>query len=600
MTAISLSLASTAKHQARWPVLPLIALLTFSIGCASGGAVVSGQDLNPAEASATQSPEAAPSPAASKQDVQSEAAVAEAVVADKTTAEEDVEWLFDEERGLEYTIFKADKIEGTYKWIDEKTIRVRGGVTFEVLDQDDDYLWIKVWKRTPRVQRAEVTPEEAEAERLEIEKSFQVSWDEVDRLKLLSASEGLPSRGQWRNAFDLGDVNGDGHTDIVFGPSRKGRSRPNIFLGDSQGNWKRWSDARFPARPLDYGAVAVGDLNGDGLQDLAFGVHLRGMMAYVQEEGSSFKPWDEGIAWDEPGAGGDATSFSSRRLELVDWDGDGDQDIVALGEGPKGSSSRATGSKRNAPKGLIDTSRGLVLYVNEGEGQWQGERLNSGVHFGDHLALGDLNGDGNQDVVIGTRRAGAKDLIWERGEGDWLESRSLDAMRDGGFVSSLAIGDLDQDGWTDIALGYRVRSLEQWYSVIDLFFGGADQQWERVGLSAVTGRSDFTALDIGDIDGDEFPDVVALTGMGGVEMYLGRGERSFAKELTPEGFANVEGCTGWMVAIEDLNRDGLGDLVAAFAGEPAGMVGIRNLEQPGCPGEGSLRAWITEATTTEP
>ena len=57
---------------------------------------------------------------------------------------------------------------------------------------------------------------------------------------------GLPHEGQWRNGFDIADMNGDGLLDIVHGPPRKGDRRPHVFLGDGKGNW----------RVVDRGAVS--------------------------------------------------------------------------------------------------------------------------------------------------------------------------------------------------------------------------------------------------------------------------------------------------------------------------------------------------------
>ena len=74
-------------------------------------------------------------------------------------------------------------------------------------------------------------------------------------------------------------MNEDGHLDIVHSPARKAPGPPVIFLGDGKGNWRRWSEAKFPRLPYDYGDAAVGDFNGDGHPDIALGVHLRGLLA---------------------------------------------------------------------------------------------------------------------------------------------------------------------------------------------------------------------------------------------------------------------------------------------------------------------------------
>jgi len=55
----------------------------------------------------------------------------------------------------------------------------------------------------------------------------------------------------------VADMNGDGHLDIVHGPARKQSGPPVIFLGDGQGSWTQWKEARFPSLAYDYGDVEV-------------------------------------------------------------------------------------------------------------------------------------------------------------------------------------------------------------------------------------------------------------------------------------------------------------------------------------------------------
>lgn len=510
----------------------------------------------------------------------------------------DSEWVEDEESGRKYTIVQVKKRDGRYRWIDDTHIRVTYGQILEVVEHDDEYFWVRVWEAKPWQRRKEPTPEELaaaekarEAAAAAVAATYATDWETVDRLRLESIAQGLPSSGQWRNNFDIVDIDGDGRLDIVHGPARKSRNQPNLFLQKDDG-WARWDQARFTGRPLDYGGVSAGDFDGDGRQDLVFGVHLRGLMAFAQRDDGAFEPWDEGIEWDHPGQGGDASSFSSRRVETVDWDLDGDIDIVTLGEGPKGRSASP-----NSPGAMIGSSRGLVLYENVGDGTWKWNRLDSGIEFGDHFELADLDGDGKLDVAVAGRHGGLKDILRFQNDDGTLETSGIASLRDGLFTSSIAVDDLDRDGRADVIVGYRAMEAEVWRSGVDIFYGGAEESWTRVTLAAVEGRSDFTALDTGDLDGDGFVDVVALTGEGMVRIFLGSEGRSFREEVVAEGPPRQEGCSGHAVRIVDLDADPGPEIVASFAGEVVGMVGIPGLSKPGCRGEGSLRAWkVVKAT----
>ena len=44
---------------------------------------------------------------------------------------------------------------------------------------------------------------------------------------------------------------------------------PHIFLGDCKGHWREWNEVKWP-HGVDYGGVAVSDLNKDGHVDVVF------------------------------------------------------------------------------------------------------------------------------------------------------------------------------------------------------------------------------------------------------------------------------------------------------------------------------------------
>ena len=314
-------------------------------------------------------------------------------------------WLVDEETGKRYKIEKVRKIKGTYIWRDEKHIRLPGGLLkVEVVKHDDQWFWLKLWepKKLP-ARRVPMRPKPTQEELDEVAATYAPPAEASDRIRLEPFDEGLPRTGQWRQGFDVADMNDDGHLDIVFGPSRKGRALPNIFLGDSQGNWRRWSEARYPPLPYDYGDAAAADFNGDGHQDVAFGFHLRGMLALIGDGKGGFEPWTEGLELDSPGKGGDATAFSSRAIEAVDWNGDGRPDLLALGEGPKGLKLVAGDDKGT----MINTATSFALFVNGGDGSWSRQAVEDRAgDFGDDFAVGNFDRDGRLDLAIASRRRG--------------------------------------------------------------------------------------------------------------------------------------------------------------------------------------------------
>ncbi len=440
------------------------------------------------------------------------------------------------------------------------------------------------------------TPEELER----VAATYAPAGGSDDRIRLAPFDEGLPRTGQWRQGFDVADMNGDGHLDVVFGPSRKGRPTPNIFLGDGQGQWRLWSEARYPDQPYDYGDAAVADFNGDGHMDVAFGFHLRGMLALVGDGAGGFEVWSEGLDLEKPGAGDAATAFSSRAVEALDWNRDGRPDLLALGEGPKGV-EMVPGKEQGQ---MINTARSFSLFVNNGDGSWTRQGIEDlAGDFGDDFALGDFDRDGRQDLAIASRRRGNRHILRlsSTGQDGLLSAYPVEPLRAQASLTAVAAADLDGDGFEELLLAYVNRELGVWRTGIDLYRGSATDGWQRQVVTARETRVGVWDMSVGELDGDGRPDLVAVTGEGETWVFLGGPESTFVQEASPELPARVRGCRGSEVRLVDLDGDGRDEVLAAFAGEPTGPTGLPGVvAAPGCPGQGRIAAWRSAAAGAEP
>jgi len=129
-------------------------------------------------------------------------------------------------------------------------------------------------------------------------------------------TEGLPGAAiGYRIA--IADLNGDGLNDLAVGSSRAGM---RLFLGNGckgpESGW--WTEGRLPTRGSQTMQVSVGDLNLDGKPDLAFSSQ-RGIVALLNREGNG--PSSQILAGlPERGAYAGCCLF--------DWDGDGDPDLA--------------------------------------------------------------------------------------------------------------------------------------------------------------------------------------------------------------------------------------------------------------------------------
>lgn len=488
-------------------------------------------------------------------------------------------WLVDEE-GRQYFVLEIPKYEGNYFWLEtDKRVQLRYGAIHDVVSHDSDSFSVKIYKVAPpppAPARPEVPGREAQ-EPIRTAKPHSAA-KMADRIELAPFDRGLPTEGQWRHGFALADMNGDGHLDIVHGPARKGPRRPNIFLGDGAGGWRSWKEARFPGLAYDYGDVAVADFNGDGRLDLALAMHLRGLVVLVASGASSYELWSRGLplAGDPLGA---PTNFSSRALAAIDWDGDGRTDLAALGEGPVLSGGQARPS----------SSFGLVVFFNGGDGTWT-ERHEIGAprvgrHFGDGLAVGDLNGDGKPDAALSSSVIGEK-MILRYGDGSSWSTSHIADLPGSILVNAVEILDVDRDGRTDLVVGYQSHDGTVWRSGVDIYYGQGDAAWKRRELWVENGRRGVFALASGDLDADGRADLAALTGDGRTLVFLDDGAGFYVQETSAEVAAVPERCKGFAVAIGDLDGDGREDLVSAFAGESSALFDAEK-----CTYGGRIQAW---------
>lgn len=129
---------------------------------------------------------------------------------------------------------------------------------------------------------------------------------------------------------------------------------------------------------------------------------------------------------------------------FVDLDGDGDDDIVLVSGGP-------------IQYPFPQSSGDLVTYLNNGTGQFTETRipgLQNLPGYGMGIAAGDLDNDGDQDLIYST--LGPNTIL--RNDGDRFTSieSELLAERATDWSTSILVLDADRDGWLDILIGNYV------------------------------------------------------------------------------------------------------------------------------------------------
>ncbi len=475
-------------------------------------------------------------------------------------------WLKDAQ-GREYRVERIPKQEA--QKVSDTEVRLFGGVTADLAREDERFYYIKLY----RTDHIVVAPSEAVPAPV-----VAVTPADSARFAFVADAAGLPASGQWRDVVVLADLTGDGRPEIVTGPVRKTLRPPNVFVRDAAGTWARWPEARFPARPFDYGAIAVGDVDRSGLPDLVLGVHLRGMMALRATTRGVFEDASRGLDFaDRPGD----PVFSSRAVALVDCNGDGRLDIAALGEGPR--LQMAPG-----PSGP-QLAMGLVTYVQAQDGSWTPRRHELGPSFFGHsIAVGDVDGDGRPDLVTGSAVLGTRDLVHRAtGPCTWT-SEVVTVVRPRSYTKQVAVGPLDEAAAAEIVVAYADFSGAEPAVGLDVIERTAAGTWTRREILREPGREMFDAVAAGDLDGDGIDEVVAADATGTLHVFVVAG-RGFTREQ--QLIASPIACRASSIALGDVDGDGLRDVVVAYAQESSPM-------RPGeCPSDGGLAAWRTRRAT---
>jgi hypothetical protein len=307
------------------------------------------------------------------------------------------------------------------------------------------------------------------------------------------------TRDRFGTSMTWGDFDNDGIGDLAIGaPYDDVGSVPNagllnVFYGTRSGLTGTGSQLISQETPGIQGtaqkydrfsdALAAGDFNGDGWDDLAVGAPndlstagvvnvLYGTKLGLSDAGNQL--WYQS-AWGVPGESAPRNEFGAA-LAVGDFDADGYDDL-------------AIGVPGNGFAGAPDAGLAIVLYggagglTSSGSQRWkqQGTKISDepdpGDRFGETLAAGDFDGDGFDDLavgapgeeVLGRDGAGQVHIIFGRdtglsGAGDqiWHQSRGGmpgKAQKNDRFGAALAAGDTNNDGITDLAVGVPLENV---------------------------------------------------------------------------------------------------------------------------------------------
>lgn len=323
-------------------------------------------------------------------------------------------------------------------------------------------------------------------------------WSAVLREDLFRVSEQAGPRvsfagnGQQLNDFvgrgvTLADFNGDGALDAFVVNEAGSNGQYRLYAGDGRGRFsdsgQRWESPGGALKPI------ACDVNGDGRQDVVIGrtVWLGDGLGRFTPDRSRFLDPDQAMLW---------------QCRLADLNKDGLIDVFAI--------AMAAGETK------------AHVYLNDGQGHFRQTGAPFGPGIQSTVELGDVNGDGSPDAVIsGWRNAGADPcpnrVFLNDGQGRFTDSGQV--LDEGPRHShGLALGDLDKDGDLDIVLVTQQEPFARLY---------LNDGQGRFTAGRTLGTSPAEKVALVDLDGDGCPDIF-LACIGPNEVWLNDGRGGFS------------------------------------------------------------------------
>lgn len=381
-----------------------------------------------------------------------------------------------------------------------------------------------------------------------------------------------------------GDVNGDGRGDVLVGSPDASIFDPHLEMrsgADGAVLWAAYDTAnglpggRNLMTRLGISVAGVGDLDGDGVADVAAGAHADGREAYRSGSVRAYSGADGRLLWE---AFGEAAydEMGYRVAAAGDVNLDGVDDVVAGCLTPL-SLPRYVAVLSGADGSFLFLLRETA--APDAIGQY--------TNFGSDVAgVGDVNSDGFPDLAVGATHddrngvdAGSVTIFSGR-SGAPVYSVFGDGVGDLLGISVDRVGDLNGDGRAEFVAGATAVTGPR--GVEDPGMARVYDGRSGLALHTIYGneKDRFLGIDVagvGDMNRDGYPDFAA--GTWGYAITVGEERGDYVEVRSGKNFALLgrvvsdlyhDGFGASLAGAGDVNGDGFDDLIVGAFQSPLG------------------------------
>jgi hypothetical protein len=294
-------------------------------------------------------------------------------------------------------------------------------------------------------------------------------------------------------AIAVGDVNRDGKADVIVvnNPAAPPPSLGSVSVLLGNGDTTLAAAMSYQLSRTAWGSansVATADFNGDGRPDAA--ALMNGNSTFTIFLGDASNLFQAGTNYDSGFSQGtnvgDGTGPATD-LAAGDVNHDGKCDLVIIGY------------------------KGIRVLLGKGDGSFEPPTLIPlPAGFNHRIALADLDGDGNLDIVF-TQSVSGSDIgiLYGDGTGNFSAPTQISV---GYLPTDIVVADFNHDQKLDIATG-NAGSIT--VSVLLSLGNRGFAPAQSYNLSSLGNGTDSVTLAAVDVDGDQIPDLVAVNGGNG-------------------------------------------------------------------------------------